>query len=239
VTIPNSVTSIGGYAFSSCSGLTSVTIPNSVTSIGNSTFDNCSGLTSITIPNSVTSIGSGMYGSFKGCTALTSVSLPVRFISDIKSFGLETGVASNAVVQALARALASNPTFINNLAQAIVAANGNYGLATQTGVSSSITAATSSLATKAELTTAVNEGKAAGIASVTASPNAWSLFTAAQIQNMAIGDLVLSRQQNGGFVLNYDIEQSDDLVNWTVHTPVSMPITNLPANKAFVRIRAK
>ena len=36
--IPNSVTYIGNYAFSGCSGLTSVTIPNSVTSIGNSAF---------------------------------------------------------------------------------------------------------------------------------------------------------------------------------------------------------
>ena len=33
-TIPNSVTSIGDYAFSGCTSLTSVTIPNSVTSIG-------------------------------------------------------------------------------------------------------------------------------------------------------------------------------------------------------------
>ena len=56
-TIPNSVTSIGSYAFYGCSGLTSVTIPNSVTSIGTEAFHGCSGLTSITIPNSVTSIG--------------------------------------------------------------------------------------------------------------------------------------------------------------------------------------
>ena len=55
--IPNSVTSIGNYAFSGCSGLTSVTIPNSVTSIGYGVFSGCSGLTSVTIPNSVTSIG--------------------------------------------------------------------------------------------------------------------------------------------------------------------------------------
>ncbi len=34
VTIPNSVTTIGDFAFSGCIGLTSVTIPNSVTSIG-------------------------------------------------------------------------------------------------------------------------------------------------------------------------------------------------------------
>ena len=38
--IPNSVTSIGGYAFSDCSKLTSVTIPNSVTSIGEKAFYN-------------------------------------------------------------------------------------------------------------------------------------------------------------------------------------------------------
>ena len=39
--IPNSVTSIGDYAFYCCSSLTSVTIPNSVTSIGNRAFDYC------------------------------------------------------------------------------------------------------------------------------------------------------------------------------------------------------
>ena len=39
--IPNSVTSIGNYAFYRCSSLTSVTIPNSVTSIGNAAFWDC------------------------------------------------------------------------------------------------------------------------------------------------------------------------------------------------------
>ena len=60
-TIPNSVTSIGSYAFDGCSGLTSITIPNSVTSIGDDAFYDCSGLTSVTIPNSVTSIGDGAF----------------------------------------------------------------------------------------------------------------------------------------------------------------------------------
>ena len=71
--IPEDVTSIGGYAFDSCSGLTSVTIPNSVTSIENYAFYNCSGLTSVTMPNSVESIGDW---AFSGCSGLTSVTIP-------------------------------------------------------------------------------------------------------------------------------------------------------------------
>ena len=71
--IPNSVTSIGTYAFEGCSSLTSVTIPNSVTSIGNYAFRECSGLTSVTIPNSVTSIG---HWAFYRCSGLTSVTIP-------------------------------------------------------------------------------------------------------------------------------------------------------------------
>ena len=119
------VTSIGEEAFCYCSGLTSITIPNSVTSIGDyafygtawynnqpdgvvyagkvaykykgtmpsntsielaegtlgiasSAFYECSSLTSVTIPNSVTSIG---YSAFKNCSSLTSV-----HISDIAAW---------------------------------------------------------------------------------------------------------------------------------------------------------
>ena len=73
VVIPNSVTSIGDYAFYECSGLTSITIPDGVTSIGNDAFSDCSSLTSITIPDSVTSIGSSV---FRDCGSLASITIP-------------------------------------------------------------------------------------------------------------------------------------------------------------------
>ena len=70
--IPDSVTTIRGSAFSSCSSLTSVTIGDSVTTIGDSAFYNCTSLTSITIPDSVTEIGQFV---FEGCSNLTSVAI--------------------------------------------------------------------------------------------------------------------------------------------------------------------
>jgi hypothetical protein len=73
ITIPESVTSIGYRAFMRCTGLTSVTIPSSVTSIGNDAFYFCTSLTSITIPSNVTEIG---YSAFMRCTGLTSVTIP-------------------------------------------------------------------------------------------------------------------------------------------------------------------
>ena len=54
--IPDSVTSIGEYAFNYCDNLTQITIPNSVTSIGWATFEHCHHLTSLRISKYVTFI---------------------------------------------------------------------------------------------------------------------------------------------------------------------------------------
>ena len=58
VTISNSVTTIGSYAFCNCSKLTSVTIPNSVTKIGADAFEACSKLTEINVENDNTAYSS-------------------------------------------------------------------------------------------------------------------------------------------------------------------------------------
>ena len=93
-TIPASVTSIEGYAFAGCYGLTNVTIPVGVTTIGNEAFDYC-GLTNVTIPGSVTSIGSD---AFYNCTSLTSVTIPAS-VTNIGTYAFDDCISlTNATI---------------------------------------------------------------------------------------------------------------------------------------------
>ena len=73
VTIPDSVTSIGDFAFAKCESLINVKMGNGVTSIGSYAFYGCDVLTNVTMGNNVASIGSY---SFSGCNSLTSVTIP-------------------------------------------------------------------------------------------------------------------------------------------------------------------
>lgn len=73
VEIPDSVTSIGGYAFYRCTSLTDIIIPNSVTSIDDYAFCECDSLTGIAVPDSAASIGDF---AFFGCDSLTSITIP-------------------------------------------------------------------------------------------------------------------------------------------------------------------
>jgi len=111
---------------------------------------------------------------------------------------------------------------INSFAKQITGTSGNYGLAT-----------------KVELNTALTQSRSDGINNVLSNPNLWTLYTVDQIQNMAMGNLVLNKNTNGVFSLNYDIEQSTDLQTWTPYQALSLPLSGLPTNKAFVRIKLK
>ena len=81
IDIPNSITSIGDYAFQQ-TGLTRVTMPNSVTKIGSLAFAFCSSLTGLDIPSSVTAIEGY---AFAWCTSLTRVIIPNSVISNYET----------------------------------------------------------------------------------------------------------------------------------------------------------
>ena len=72
VTIGQGITNISQRAFN-CPNLTHITIPNSVTDIGGSAFNGCTCLKSVLLPDSINSIGSY---AFSGCTSLVSITLP-------------------------------------------------------------------------------------------------------------------------------------------------------------------
>ena len=71
VSIPNSVDSIGKYAFIACDSLKSVDLPNNLTKINEGVFSG-SGLTSVTIPDNVTEIG---FEAFYSCYYLSTLKI--------------------------------------------------------------------------------------------------------------------------------------------------------------------
>ncbi len=77
VQIDTGVTSVGSYAFCDCSALETVTMPDSVTAIGRYAFSN-SGLREITMSAAVETIGSC---AFSECRNLTSADLPKPLVS--------------------------------------------------------------------------------------------------------------------------------------------------------------
>jgi hypothetical protein len=105
IEFPETVTSIGNYAFYNCTGLTNVVIPETVTSIGNFAFSNCTGLTNVVIPNSVTKLSNYI---FNGCTGLTSVNIPNSVtsigMSAFDNTGLTSVVIPNSVTSILSNA---------------------------------------------------------------------------------------------------------------------------------------
>ncbi len=72
ITIPNTVTSVGEFAFAS-SGLTGVTFGSGLTNIGPYAFEDCNGLTGLTLPDSLIAIDAG---GFRGCAGLAGIAIP-------------------------------------------------------------------------------------------------------------------------------------------------------------------
>lgn len=78
VTVPKGVISIGTFAFSHCESLKNISLGNNITSIGTQAFYGCNKLSNIEIPYGVKRIESQ---TFSWCESLTSVILPDSVIS--------------------------------------------------------------------------------------------------------------------------------------------------------------
>ena len=101
VTLPESLTTLGGEAFRGCQSLKIVKIPSKVTAIPDHCFEGCSSLESVTIPDGVTTIGTD---AFFGCKNLESVALPeslttlgsrsFEFCKSLKTIKIPSGVTT-------------------------------------------------------------------------------------------------------------------------------------------------
>ena len=76
--VPDTVKTIGDFAFYGAKVLESVDIPDSVIAINTNAFGECSGLKEVVIPDSVTSMGEAV---FYKCTSLEKVKLSVNITS--------------------------------------------------------------------------------------------------------------------------------------------------------------
>lgn len=73
VVIEEGITSLGRYAFQSCSELVEVSIPKSITRIGMSAFADCDDLKEVVLPENLVNIGSY---AFEFCYSLTDITIP-------------------------------------------------------------------------------------------------------------------------------------------------------------------
>jgi len=81
IVIPDSVISLGDFAFSNCTSLSEINLPETIIEFGKGVFSNCTLLEKVVLPNSLTAIG---YGAFSG-SAIVSINLP-NTITSIGNF---------------------------------------------------------------------------------------------------------------------------------------------------------
>lgn len=109
VTLPDSITHIGPYAFYHCTNLTSITLPDAISALPAGVFGDCSRLTSIHLPEQLQTLGylprptdqlMPDVGTFAGCHALKQLTLPPHLKAlgahSFNSSGLETLTARDA-----------------------------------------------------------------------------------------------------------------------------------------------
>ena len=110
VNIPSSVTTIGGYAFNGCVGLTGVLVlPETLVSIGEYAFHDCTGLTgSLSIPNLVKNIDQYAFSGCSGLSGKLTLGASLENIRDWAFYGFMNNITEVNVLTVTPPALGGN-----------------------------------------------------------------------------------------------------------------------------------
>jgi len=272
VIIPDNVTSVGAGAFRDCYNLKSISLGANLTSIGDEAFDGTA-ISTISFPSSLRTIGVHAFSglstltrvriprdievkdyAFQLCSNLVVVVAPnVRYTPssfyNVKSVVYVTPELIDELAYDLTNdssfmnTLANNDAFVTAVANKILAASNNYGLATKTEVGGAVTMGVQRVLSAPSdynlfTTQQVQSERTAGQNDVLSAPNSFSLYTTNQIHNLGLGGIVLNRNTNNQLVLNYQVLQSSDLQNWSAYQNNELVISNAPSDKMFLRVQA-
>lgn len=261
VVLGSGITTVDSYAFSYCTNLTNVSLSQNLRKIKEAAFHYCSKLEHIELPDSMLNTweDGSIGGSAFHMTPVKTLTVPYGLLLSTSAKAwltttfpqvLYSGTPAQlqqsyagSIARAVAGELATNQVFISNLAQAILAASNNYGLATKTEVGGAVTLGVQqvlSAPSDYNLFTPlqVQSERTAGQNDVLSTPNTFNLYTTNQIHNLGLGGIVLNRNTNNQLVLNYQVLQSSDLQNWSSYQQTELVISNAPANKMFLRVQA-
>jgi hypothetical protein len=249
ISIPDSVTSIESYTFYGCTSLASITLPNSVTSIGKYAFWSCWNLTNITFLGGVPAAGvSAFFGISEEAQAVVSNELADSFggfgnIWKGLTVSSSIGRTIEAAIVTGSGSVGGGGTFTNGSSVTLTAtpAAGHVFIGWSGDATGSVNPLTLTIERDMDVGAIFIELARHGLVTqasydaVVAERDARP--TLEQVRDGRPGSVLLSvDSEAGAVVLDFTVEESEDLITWTPveESGVSKTLT-LPEGKRFYR----